>query len=280
MKASLTNFLVALIPISGLSFTFHHHSKHYQPNRRACSQAKTFSGTSRFLSSNDDAWSGEVVSNTQDGAIKGCVITQVPGTMTTWTIAIDGVEADLGKFSEAIYRKITADAKQQAFQGFRPGTIPPHLLPTYISFSMDEAAREATLEAMEQNNIRPFEESRSEIEFSDISIPPPKKKKNKKKKKKKKKKTAVDAEQVEAPVQEEKVEDAWLTFATMKEAIDAGWKPGTSFSFVSKNVKGQKKQEGSIPSTKEGYSPIGTGGSAFDMNAIAAQVATDASNDN
>ena len=44
-------------------------------------------------------------------------------------------------------------AKSQRFQGFRPGTIPPHLLPTYYMFSMDECARETTLEAMEQNNM-------------------------------------------------------------------------------------------------------------------------------
>ena len=77
-------------------------------------------------------WNGEVASNTNDGTIRGCTLTQVEGSMTDWIISIDGQEADLGKFSEAIYRKISSDAKQQRFQGFRPGTIPPHLISTYI----------------------------------------------------------------------------------------------------------------------------------------------------
>ena len=34
--------------------------------------------------------------------------------------------------------------------------------------------------------------------------------------------------------------DCWKTYPTMKEAIDAGWKPGQSFSFIAKNVRGQK----------------------------------------
>lgn len=105
------------------------------------------------------------------------------------------------------------------FQGFRPGTIPPHLTPTYIAFAMDECAREATLEAMAQNNIRPFENARVDFSFESISIPPPKKRGRKKRKKSKKKKdNAEDAAASEAPPQPP-VEDvpAWLTFETMKE---------------------------------------------------------------
>lgn len=162
-------------------------------------------------------WNGEVVSNTEDGRIRGCSITQVEGSISEWIVNIDGVEADLGKFSDAIYRKITADAKQQQFQGFRPGTIPPHLLPTYIGFSMDECAREATLEAMSQNNIRPFDDVRTEMKFSSISILPAKKKS----KKKKKKKNKIDGA---TAIPEEKEEDLWKSFETMKEAISAGWK--------------------------------------------------------
>ena len=36
----------------------------------------------------------------------------------------------------------------------------------------------------------------------------------------------------------------WKSFDTMKEAIDAGWQPGQSFSFVSRKVKGQKVAPG------------------------------------
>ena len=39
-------------------------------------------------------------------------------------------------------------------------------------------------------------------------------------------------------------------------------------------MKGQQLKNG--PVTSSGYSPIGSGGSAFDMNAVAAQVASDA----
>lgn len=177
----------------------------------------------------DDAWNGEVVSNTNDGRIRGCSITPVEGSMSEYVLEIDGEQADLGKFSDAIYRKITSDAKQQRFQGFRPGTIPPHLLPTYAGFAMDECAREATLEALQQNNIRPFDDARMEFEFDSISILPPKKKG--KKKGKKKKKGAVVEEKVEVE------EPNWLVFETMKEAIDAGWKVSYTIYHIRCNIK-------------------------------------------
>ena len=100
---------------------------------------------------------------------------------TTFEFQIDGEQVDLGKFTEAIYKKKCLDAKQHSFQGFRPGTIPPHFQPTYCMFSMDKCARETTLEAMEQNNIRSFEISRMEFEFEQITIPPVIKKGKKKK---------------------------------------------------------------------------------------------------
>lgn len=275
MKVIVNSILLSLLPFK--CFCFAPTSTSYDSKiLKTAFTKRILPFSSRFLSSEDQEWSGEVVSNGDNGAIKGCSITQVPGSLTTWTISIDGVEADLGKFSEAIYRKITQDAKQQQFQGFRPGTIPPHLQPTYRAFAMDEAAREATLEAMEQNMIRPFDDSRNEILIENVSIPPPVKK-SKKKKKSRKKKAASQPMKENLDEQAETVEDAWLTFSTMKEAIDAGWKPGQSFSFVSKNVKGQQFKNGSV--TSSGYSPIGSGGSAFDMNAVAAQVASDAQND-
>ena len=111
-----------------------------------------------------------------------------------------------------MYKKITADAKKQRFQGFRPGTIPPHLLPAYKSFAMDEVAREATLEAMQQNNIRPFDSARQEMMIEQISIPS---KPTKGKKKKDTKKTEVDELII-----------AWETYSTMKDALTAGWEVG------------------------------------------------------
>jgi len=171
------------------------------------------------LSSEASAWNGEVASNTADGIMNGCKVSQVEGSMTEWVVAIDGEQADLGKFSEAIYKKITADAKKERFQGFRPGTIPPHLQSTYMGFSIDECAREATAEAMQQNNIRPFTDARNEFEFDTIAIMPPKKKKKKSKKKKK----GASGEQDSVPIVEEP-KPVMLTFATFKEAISAGWK--------------------------------------------------------
>lgn len=100
---------------------------------------------------------------------------------------------------------------------------------------MDECARETVLEAMQQNSIRPFTDARNELLIVDVSIPPVKKKGRKKKKKGGRKN-----KQVEEPTAEVEEEPKWTTYETMKEAIDAGWQPGQSFSFVAKNVKGQK----------------------------------------
>jgi len=208
------------------------------------------------MSDAPEGWNGEVVSNTSGGKIRGCTVEKVEGTATEWTIQIDGKDADLGKFSDAIYRKYTADAKQQSFQGFRPGTIPPHLLGTYAAFTMDECAREATLEAMQQNNVRPFEDARAEFKIESISIFPPKKRAKKKKGKRKKNTNAAEAG---TAIEEE---PKWITFETMKEAISAGWKPGQTFSFIARNVKGQKLLDQSVVGAKA----IGAGGSSIDLN--------------
>lgn len=133
------------------------------------------------------------------------------------------MEADLGRFSEAVYKKIISDAKQQRFQGFRPGTIPPHILPTYIAFSMDECARETVLEAMQQNNIRPFSNTREDMTIGRVSIPPPEKKTGKNKKKGGKRKEGL-AEADSPLVESEDLQRQWLSFENMKGAIDAGWK--------------------------------------------------------
>lgn len=208
------------------------------------------------MSTSSEGWNGEVVSNSQSGTIRGCIIRNVEGTKTDWIIEIDGKEADLGKFSDAIYRKITSDAKQQNFQGFRPGTIPPHLLGSYITFSMDECAREATLEAMQQNNIRPFEDTRETFKITSISISPPKKKTKKKKGKRKKNTDILEGGTVIGK------EPEWATFDSMKEAIAAGWKPGQTFSFTASNVKGQKVLDQNLVGAKA----IGAGGSGLDLN--------------
>jgi hypothetical protein len=188
----------------------------------------------RLNAVDEDAWNGGIVSG-QDGKIGGCSILLQEGKLTDWEVVIDGVEADLGRFSEAIYKKLMQDAKQQRFQGFRPGTIPPHLEPTYRVFAMDECARETVLEAMQQNNIRPFDSTRVEMTISNIKIPPVT---EKKKKSTKRKKAAQDAAAIQEESQSE--EPLWRDFATMKEAINAGWRPGQSFSFVARGVRGQQ----------------------------------------
>lgn len=90
---------------------------------------------------------------------------------------------------------------------------------------MDECAREATLEAMQQNNIRPFDDARSMINITNVSIPPPPKKKKKKRSRKQQKAAAEAAPEAEVVPEE----PAWLTFDDMKDAIDAGWKVWNSF---------------------------------------------------
>jgi Bacterial trigger factor protein (TF) len=209
-------------------------------------------------------WKGDVV---PEGTIRGCSVTPVGSEPTTeWIITIDGVQADLGQFSDALYKQVMQQAKRERFQGFRPGTIPPHLMTTYRAYCMDECARETVLEAMEQNNIRPFTDARSQFVIEQVSIPPPEikekmKKKNTKTSNKKKKGKSNDVELVveEPPtdVDEEEEQEAppqWRFFDTMDGAIQAGWKPGQSFSFVAKNVKGQSV----IPEKDvEGAKPIG-----------------------
>lgn len=210
------------------------------------------------LSSDQGPWNGEVVSKSPGGRIQGCSIQPAkPDSVTEWELKIDGVEADLGRFSQAIYQKITRDAKQQQFQGFRPGTIPPHIEPTYRAFAMDECARETVLEAMQQNNIRPFGTTRTDMFLKDFQIPPPKQKKKKSQKKGNKQKAKdIDAATADSVVVEDEPEEdpAWLTFDTMKEAVDAGWRPGQSFSFVAVDVKGQKVKDSS---ETKGAKPLG-----------------------
>lgn len=181
-----------------------------------------------------EGWTGEVVSNVnEDGSMRGCTI--MSNDETTHTVKIDGLEADLGKFSAAVYRKVTSDAKRQNYVGFRPGTLPPHLLPTYRAFAMDECARETVLEALQQNNVRPFSSAREDIQITQVSIPP---KPGKKKKKKGGKKKGQDKS-----LEETKPVATWETYPTLKEALKAGWEPGQSFSFVASNVKGQKVEQ-------------------------------------
>ena len=199
----------------------------FQSTGGACYQRSPCSTTLRA-----EEWNGEVV-NDQDGRIRGSTVT--PVSDTEFTVQIDGNEADLGNFGVAVYKKITSDARRQSFHGFRPGTIPPHLLPTYRAFAMDEVAREATLEAMQQNNIRPFEAARSDITFEQVSIPPKPQKKKKKSKKKKSK--------VEVVVEEQQEEPAWQTFDDMQGALKGGWEPGQSFSFVATKCKGQQLKD-------------------------------------
>jgi hypothetical protein len=203
-------------------------------------------------------WKGEVV---PEGTIRGCSVTPVGSGATTnatttltnteWMITIDGIEADLGRFSDAIYKQILQQAKRERFQGFRPGTIPPHLMTTYRVFCMDECARETVLEAMQQNNIRPFTDARSQFVIEQVSIPPPPEAKKDKKAKMSNKKKYPKGDQnvklesaIDEPEQKENEESSrkWKYFDTMDGAIQAGWKPGQSFSFVAKNVKGQKVQ--------------------------------------
>jgi hypothetical protein len=190
-------------------------------------------------------WKGEVVSNTPDGVIQGCVIEPKEGSLTEWTITIDGIEADLGRFSEAVYKKVVSDAKRERFQGFRPGTIPPFLEPTYRIFAMDECARETVLEAMQQNQLRPFDSARSEMKIENVSIPPPAPKGSSKKRSK------ASSASGEAATEA----GSWRTYATVKDAIDAGWRPGQSFSFRAGNVKGQKVKD---DTDAKGAVPLGS----------------------
>lgn len=211
---------------------------------------------SNIAAEKEPVWNGEVVSNTPNGEIRGCTLQPVvpeaekDGTgrggrgaalpPTEWTVTIDGVQADLGRFSDAVYRKLVSDAKRQRFQGFRPGTLPPFLEPSYRIAAMDECARETVLEALQQNNVQPFESARSDMTFEQVSIPPPPGR-SKNKARAKKPKGGASSDPVPPPPAEAAAAAAnWRTFPSIGEAVSAGWRPGQSFSFVAKNVRGQK----------------------------------------
>jgi hypothetical protein len=224
-------------------------ARHGALKRPRCHSRIFFSSTTQDEVPASAEWKGEVVSNTPDGVIQGCTIEPRVGSLTEWTVTIDGVEADLGRFSEAVYKKVVSDAKRERFQGFRPGTIPPFLEPTYRIFAMDECARETVLEAMQQNQLRPFDSARSEMKIENVSIPPPSP--NGSSSKKRSTKSSSSASGSEA------ARDAisWRTYDTVKDAIDAGWRPGQSFSFRAGNVKGQKVKD---DTDVKGAAPLGS----------------------
>eukprot|EP00542_Grammatophora_oceanica_P011134 CAMPEP_0194026486 /NCGR_PEP_ID=MMETSP0009_2-20130614/775_1 /TAXON_ID=210454 /ORGANISM="Grammatophora oceanica, Strain CCMP 410" /LENGTH=284 /DNA_ID=CAMNT_0038665179 /DNA_START=9 /DNA_END=863 /DNA_ORIENTATION=+ len=193
--------------------------------------------------------------------IMGCRINQVKGSLTEWEVEIDGSEAELGSFSKVIYQKILSDAKKEKYVGFKIGTVPPYLLPVYKAYAMEECAREATLEALEQHDIRPFESSREEMKFEQFWLEPAPVKKQKKKKRRKKKKRTYDDDEEESSTPQSKVIDVvvekpedeeveeeekqeepqWRLFANEKDAVDGGWSPGKTFSFRVVGVRGQMK---------------------------------------
>lgn len=89
------------------------------------------------------------------------------------------------------------------------------------------------MEALSQNNVKPFEKSREEATFATVSFMPPKKKKKKGNKKKK-------SGAVESPP--EVVEPTSFNGEDpMMEAVKNGWAPGIPFSFEAK-IKGQVRR--------------------------------------
>ena len=72
------------------------------------------------------AWNGDVVSNDPKGRIQGCQLTRVGESPTDWEVTIDGEEADLGKFSEAVCK---ASALPGISTGYHPS--PSH---SYLHF--------------------------------------------------------------------------------------------------------------------------------------------------
>jgi len=177
--------------------------------------------------------------NQMTSRIKGCEILRVGRSDTEFDITVDGDEADLGSFSKVVYKKVIMDAKQQRYTGFRPGSIPPFLEVTYRLFAMDEVAREATCEALEQNNMRPFDGCRENMTFETIIYRQSRPSKKKKKKKRKKK---IEGQPIldDAKVEDNEIQEPMLKFESMKEAVNAGWQPGQSFSFIARNIKAQE----------------------------------------
>lgn len=118
------------------------------------------------------------------GSLQGCFLTPLGDDElpTEWKVRVEE-EADLGRFSASIYKTIIEDAKRQRFQGFRPGTIPPHIEPTYRALCMDEVAREVVLEALQQHQVTPFSGAREAMKIEEVRFLPPEKRRKKSNKK-------------------------------------------------------------------------------------------------
>lgn len=52
--------------------------------------APRIANPSLLKAQDDDEWKGEVVSNTEDGRIRGCTIENVGDSIIEWVIQIDG----------------------------------------------------------------------------------------------------------------------------------------------------------------------------------------------
>jgi len=71
-------FLVAALLGLAIAFSPHPHSPNCIANDRVVLRAQ------------DGEWKGDVVSNTEDGRIRGCTIHNVGDSIVDWIIQIDG----------------------------------------------------------------------------------------------------------------------------------------------------------------------------------------------
>ena len=91
-----------------------------------------------------------------------------------FSIEIDGPTSKNGKFGKVVYDKILKDQKQlairQPIQGFRPGVLPPFMLPRVLYASVSELCKEICKAALDEQGIKPSEnQDVIELEFPGIS---------------------------------------------------------------------------------------------------------------
>ena len=157
-----------------------------------------------------------------------CSITPLPESNSRFNIAIDGVEADLGKFSLMLFKQILQQAKndptgnQMVFKGYRPGVIPPQYLRKYHAYAMEQTCRETVKEGFSQNGYSVAELEGGEEDCSFVSFKFFPKVEVKKVSRKRKDVAALKAKIAAGEVEAEPEMDQLLA-NTFDESVKLGW---------------------------------------------------------
>lgn len=176
-------------------------------------------------------------------SIEGCFI-KPSSDPSRYDINIDGKQADIGKFSRAIYKNIAKQAREsnQQIKGFRPGTIPPHLISRYRSYCMEQTARETIREGFDQRGYEVVDLAEGEEDFRWAGVSFVLAEKKKKSKKRKKNNAADGSDTSSDESNAPPPPPPPIECADFDDAVSRGWEPGLDYSFSAEFVKVQRKE--------------------------------------